>query len=352
MLQSLIEQLERRESMAREQVHDAVGQLTDESVAVHVKVRFLTKLAEKGETTEELAAFAASLRELSIQPPLDAATRGGVILDVCGTGGDRLNTFNISTTVALVASAAGIVVAKHGNRAITSASGSADVLEALGIRIDLTPAEAAHWLREHRFAFLYAPHYHPAFRNILPARKLCAEKGQRTVFNYLGPLLNPARPTSQLVGVPRPHLCEQLARVLQVLGAHRAMVVCGAVDDAFLDELSTLGPNTLAEFHQDRAFATSTLAPQNFPVGPASLDDLAGGDRTTNARLLRALLEGKEHGPRRDAVLLNAAAALFLGGVSRSMAEGWDQAAEVIDSGRALRKLEDLVAASRAPHKP
>src|SRR5262249_42927094 len=162
------------------------------------------------------------------------------------------------------AAAAGVRVAKHGNRAITSQSGSADVLEALGVRIDLGPEEAARALRERGFAFFFAPNYHPAFKHIGPARKLCAERGQRTIFNFLGPLLNPARPTAQLVGVPRPELCEPIARVLQTLGVRRAMVVCGAGSDAgpaggktFLDELSTLGESTVAEFYQDRAFAVS-----------------------------------------------------------------------------------------------
>src|SRR5258706_4068509 len=184
------------------------------------------------------------------------------MLKVCGTGGDRLNTFNISTTVALVCAAAGVAVAKHGNRAITSQAGSADELEALGIRIDLVPAEAARSLQERNFAFFFAPNYHPAFKHLCPARKLCAERGQRTIFNFLGPLLNPVRPSAQLVGVPRPDLCQPLARVLQSIGVRHGMVVCGEVQEAeskvqgpegrgpegrFLDELSTLGDTTVAE---------------------------------------------------------------------------------------------------------
>ena len=152
------------------------------------------------------------------------------ILDVVGTGGDRLSTFNISTTVAILCAAAGVAVAKHGNRAVTSSVGSADVIEALGIRVDLSPADAARALREHGFAFFFAPNFHPAFKNIAPARKLCAERGQRTIFNILGPLLNPARPSAMLVGVPRPELCEPMARALQSLGARRGMVVCGSVE--------------------------------------------------------------------------------------------------------------------------
>ncbi|HAM72637.1 MAG TPA: anthranilate phosphoribosyltransferase [Verrucomicrobiales bacterium] len=347
MLTPLTEQLARREPLSPEQVRAAVALLASDQPSPQEKAAFLTRLAEKGETTSELTGFASELRKLSIQPDLDPTLRSREILDVCGTGGDRLNTFNISTTVALLAASGGVVVAKHGNRAITSASGSADVLEALGIRIDLSPAEAAAALAEHHFAFLFAPNYHPAFRNIAPARRLCAEAGQRTIFNLLGPLLNPVRPTVQLLGVPRPQLCEPFAHVLQSLGSRRAMVVCGSVGDAYLDELSTLGINTVAEFHHDRAFASSTFSPHDFPLSPATLQDLTGGDRHVNAAIVTAILSGKDRGPRREAVLLNASAALFLGGVTRSMSEGWDLAGKLIDSGKARSKLDDLVAASR-----
>src|SRR6185437_5226136 len=216
-----------------EQAHLAVNQIIDENVPAALKADFLCHLALKGETVQEIAAFARALREKAVQPPLDAAWREShEILDVCGTGGDRLNTFNISTTVAIICAAAGVPVAKHGNRAITSQAGSADVLEALGIQINLAPAEAARSLQERKFAFFFAPSYHPAFKYIGPARKLCADRGQRTIFNFLGPLLNPARPGAQLVGVPRPELCEPLAQVLQSLGAHRGMVVSGKVPGA------------------------------------------------------------------------------------------------------------------------
>jgi anthranilate phosphoribosyltransferase len=355
MLNTLTEQLRCREHLSDAQIQAAIGELTSERIAPETKAEFLTALALKGESTEEIAAFARNLRELSVQPPLDAETRAREILDVCGTGGDRLNTFNISTTVAIVCAAAGVTVAKHGNRAITSQAGSADVLEALGIRIDLAPEEAARSLREQRFAFLFAPKYHPAFKHIGPARKLCAERGQRTIFNFLGPLLNPARPSAQLIGVPRPQLCEPMARVLQSLGVRRGMVVSGLVKSrvqgpgskvqgaqAHLDEFSTLGDNTVAEFYQDRGFATSVLSPENFPLQHATLADLAGGDRETNAGIVRRLLGGEERGPKRDAVLLNAGAALFVAGKAGSLTEGWELAAQLIDSGEAARKLTAL----------
>jgi anthranilate phosphoribosyltransferase len=264
-------------------------------------------------------------------------------MDVCGTGGDRQNTFNISTTVALIAAAAGVPVAKHGNRAITSQAGSADVLEALGIKIDLTPEQAARSLREQDFAFFFAPYYHPVFKQIGPARRLCGERGQKTIFNYLGPLLNPARPALQLAGVPRPELCLPVAGVLQSLGLRRGMVVCGATPNGHLDELSTLGETTVAEFYQPLGLAVSSLLPSHFPVQPATLADLAGGSREDNAEIIRRLFRGEDRGPRRDAVLLNAAAALMVAEKCRRLADGWELAAELIDSGKAWAKLQALM---------
>lgn len=334
-------------ALVPEQVAVAVRQLVAEAVSPAAKAAFLTGLAVKGETVGEIAAFANELREQCIPLPLDAETRAAEILDVCGTGGDRLNTFNISTTVALIVASAGVMVAKHGNRAITSQAGSADVLDALGIRTDLPPREAAQFLREHQFVFLFAPRYHPAFKNIAPARKLCAERGQRTIFNFLGPLLNPARPSAQLIGVPRRELCEPVARVLQSLGTRRGLVVCGAVGEAHLDEFSTLGDNFLAEFYQERGFSSSTFLATEFPLQRASLEDLRGGDAAHNAQIIRSLLSGEDKGPKRDAALLNAAAALFVSGHAKSILTGWDLAAELIDSGRARAKLDELISASQ-----
>jgi anthranilate phosphoribosyltransferase len=329
------------------QVRQAVEHLVDASIAVEAKAEFLSQLARRGETTEEITAFALALRAKALQPQLNDEGRTDEILDVVGTGGDRLSTFNISTTVALVAAAAGVRVAKHGNRASTSLTGSADVLEALGIPYDLGPEEAARSLREHGFAFFFAQKYHPAFRHIMPARRLCAERGQATIFNFLGPLLNPAHPSAMLVGVPRPDLCEPLAQVLQSLGVRRAMVVCGVVPDEsgavrHLDEFSTLGPTHIAEFYQDHALTVSRFDPGMFPLQPAVLADLRGGDRNVNAAIIRRILRGEERGPKRDAVLLNGAAALFVAGRTRTLTEGWDLAAEVIDSGGARQKLEAL----------
>jgi anthranilate phosphoribosyltransferase len=364
VLEDLTSQLAARNHLTENQVRCAVEELVDELVSPATKANFLSQLGRKGETIGEIAAFASALREKSIRLPIDDKGRLHETLDIVGTGGDQSNTFNISTASALVCAAAGVTVAKHGNRAVTSRCGSADVLAALGVPIDLSPADAVQSLRKHGFAFFFAPNYHPAFRHVAAARKLCAERGQRTIFNSLGPLLNPARPGAMLAGAPRPELCEPLARVLQSLGVRRAMVVCGhataaesGVDrpesgvraasrpaSSFVDELSALGDNTIAEFHQVRGFAVSLLSPAQFPVQPASLADLLGGDRENCAAIVRYVLGGRERGPKRDAVLLNAGAALFVAGRARSIAEGWELAADVIDSGRAQAKLAALTA--------
>lgn len=348
MLEKFIPQLLARQPLSDAQVFEAVEALVDEAVPAATKADFLMHLSRKGETVEEIAAFARALRQRAIEPPLDPETRAGEILDVCGTGGDRAGTFNVSTCVALICAAAGVTVAKHGNRAVTSQSGSADVLEALGVRIELSPEEAARSLREHRFAFFFAPRFHPAFKHIAPARKLCAERGQRTIFNLLGPLLNPARPTAQLIGVPRPELCEPLARVLQSLGARRGLVVCGQADATaatHLDELSTLGGNTLAEFREGSEVACASLAPETLCAQRSELAALRGGDRDTNAAIARRILSGDERGPKRDLVLLNTAAALVVAGRADSFRAGWELAARTIDEGHAAAKLRELTGA-------
>jgi anthranilate phosphoribosyltransferase len=371
-LQAFISQVTAGRALSAADVHAAVAELVRDDVPAEIKADFLSALASKGESINEIAAFASILRDRSVSVPLDAPTRAREILDVVGTGGDKLNTFNISSTASLLCAAAGVTVAKHGNRAATSASGSADVLEALGVPLNLSPAEAATALSERGFAFFFAPNYHPAFKHLGPARKLCAARGQRTIFNFLGPLLNPVRPSAMLLGVPRPEMCEPIARVLQTLGVRRAMVVCGEVPlgkaesgkqkaenfdaaaqpaanadqtaqpNAHLDEISTLGETTVAEFYQERGFTVSKFNPENFPLQPATLADLVGGDKLANAETARRILGGEERGPKRDAVLLNAAAALFVAGACKSMVEGWELAGRLIDDGVAARKLVQL----------
>jgi len=352
-LQPVLERLTNQLSLSRQplspqEVEQAVECLLDEHLAPEVKANFLGALATRGETIEEIAAFTRSLRGRSIQPALDGDLRSTMILDVVGTGGDRLSTFNISTTVAILAAAAGVRVAKHGNRGSTSPIGSTDVMEALGIPFDQAPEEAVNALRKHHFAYFFARRYHPAFRHVTAARKLCAARGQATIFNFLGPLLNPAMPSAMLVGVSRPALCEPLARVLQSLGVRRAMVVCGEVpgDGAepvrYLDEVSPLGSTSLAEYYQERGFSVSRLELDGFPLQRSSLGDLKGGDAGANAEIIKQILGGKERGPKRDAVLVNAAAALFVANRVPNLVAGWELAAQTIDSGVAVDKLREL----------
>ncbi len=345
MFERFTEQVRRGEHLTAGQITEAVELLTNPDCLPIQKAAFLEAFARKGETVDEISAFVRALRKKSIEPPLDPKLREGTILDVCGTGGDQAGTFNISTAVAIVVAAAGIPVAKHGNRAITSKSGSADVLEALGVRIDLSPVEAARSLRDKSFAFFFAPAFHPAFKHIAPARRLCAEKGQRTIFNILGPLLNPARPNAQLIGVPRPELCDPIARVLQTLDVRYGMVACGALKSPqlYFDEFSTAGVTTVAQFDSPAREPTiSTVHSDEFPVQPVGLDQLLGGDARANAEILLRIFRGEDCGPKRDAIVLNAAAALFVARRADSIRHGWDLAVNLIVNGAAFAKLTEL----------
>jgi anthranilate phosphoribosyltransferase len=295
---------------------------------------FLAAMRMKGESVDEIAAFARAMREASvrIRPRVS-----GVLVDTCGTGGDGSGTFNISTTAAFVVAGAGVPVVKHGNRRATSRCGSADVLAALGVGLDLGPARARAVVEEIGIVFLYAPAYHPALGRVAGPR---SELGIRTVFNLLGPLANPAGAGAQLVGVYSPALVETVAGVLKSLGVGRAMAVHGSG----IDEISTAGPTRVAEL-RDGAVRSYGLACEDFGIPPASLADLAGGDAAENARILESVLDG-EHGPARDVVLLNAAAAIYLGGRSRCLRDGLNRAEDSIDSGMAREKLDALLGAT------
>ncbi len=347
VLDALTKQLADGLELPPKQIASAVAAMTHPEIAPETKAALLVALALKGETPGEIADFARALRELSVAVPVHASVREAGLVDVCGTGGDKLGTFNVSTTVALVVASAGLVVAKHGNRAITSQSGSADVLEALGVPVTLGPAEAAEALRAHGFAFFFAPLYHPAFKHIAPARKLCAEQGQRTIFNFLGPLLNPARPTAQLVGVPNPALCVPLARALQSLGVQRGLVVSGSapMDDgtwAWLDEASILGPTTAAEFSPEMGVHEYKLDLRRQFPGAASLATLRGGDKFSNAGTVREMLAGRVQDARRGMVVANAALALRMVGRAETIEEGIELAQNLIDSGKAAELLTRL----------
>ena len=323
-------------NLTRAEVGAAMAALLDTGVADDVKAEFLAALARKGETAAEIAAFALELRARAVDPQIDPARIGGVLLDVVGTGADMAHTFNISSCTMFVAAAAGVAVAKHGNRAITSKCGSADVLAALGAKIELPPAAARRCLEAAGVTFFFAPLYHPAFKIIAPVRRQLAERKQRTVFNILGPLVNPCRPTHQVVGVFDCALVPRYAEVLRLLGVQRAFVVHG---DG-LDEFTTLGTNTVAEVRDGEVFSSQ------FSVVSGRLADLAGDDPVTNATIARAVLAGKDRGPKRDIVVLNAAAALVVTGKAHDFDAGRALAAELIDSGAALARLERFVAAT------
>ncbi|MGD0016063.1 MAG: anthranilate phosphoribosyltransferase [Verrucomicrobiia bacterium] len=345
MLDALTKKTASSADLSREEIGEAVALLLDSRVADDAKATFLMALARKGETASEIAAFALELRMRAVDPQIDPARFGGVVLDVVGTGADMAHTFNISSSVIFVAAAAGVAVAKHGNRAVTSKCGSADVLAALGARIELTPAAARRCLEETGLTFFFAPLYHPAFKAIASVRKQLAAQKQRTVFNLLGPLVNPARPTHQLVGVFDKTLIRRYAEVLQLLGLKHALVVHG---DG-LDELSIVGPNTVAEVWGGRIEETvrDFRVPHSQWRGvEVKLAELAGGDPPANARIVRDVLSGKERGARRDIVLLNAAAALVVSDKVDDFESGWQRAAELIDSGAALDKLNQFIAAT------
>jgi len=296
---------------------------------------FLTALRLKGETVEEITSFARVMREFAarINPRVD-----GILVDTCGTGGDKIKTFNISTAVALVAAGAGIPIAKHGNRSVTSKAGSADVLEALGVKIDLAPSEVERCIEEIGFGFMFAPVFHGAMKYATPVRR---EIGIRTVFNILGPLTNPANAQAQILGVYDRDLTEVLANVLVGLGVKHAMVVHG-LDG--LDEISNLGRTQISEV-KDGEVRTYTVEPEDFGFDSAKPEDIKGYDREGNAVLMIKLLKGDD-GPRRNVVLMNSAAAMIVGGKASDFREGVEVAGEVIDSGKAYEKLRALIKAT------
>jgi anthranilate phosphoribosyltransferase len=357
VLSDLINKLRNRRNLTKDEIVQAVAFLIDDKTDIEEKAGFLIALSQKGETVDEIWHFAEILRGFSISPPIDESLRTKPLIDVCGTGGDKLGTFNISTTVAIIVSSADVVVVKHGNRAATSKSGSADVLESLGIKTALSPEESVEWLKKYNFAFFFAPLFHPAFKNIAPARRLAAERGYRTIFNYLGPLLNPARPNCQLIGVPNPDICEPVARALQCMGVKRGMVVCGKIQSSenktvtsnykYIDEISASGPTFIAEFYQENALSCSEINFAEITGLFANAEDLKGGDSKTNAEIIVNILSGKERGAKRDVVLLNCAAAFLVASKVKSIIDGIHLAEELIESGIAYRKLKQLVEASK-----
>ena len=333
--------VESRESLTQEEAAALMRRILSGDASEVELASLLGGMAGRGETAAEVAGFAETLRAVATTLPLTEAEREALV-DTCGTGGDGSGTFNISTAAALVAAAAGARVAKHGNRAITSRCGSADVLEALGVPTELGPEAAADALREHGFAFLLAPAHHPALRAVMPVRRAI---GVRTVLHVLGPLLNPAGARRQVMGVYARRLVPLVAEAMTRLGTTHAMVVHG---HGGLDELALSGPSYVGEVHRSAVaevpsatFAERVVAPEELGFGLAGLEVLAGGDAATNAAILRKIFAG-ERGPRREIVVLNAAAVLVVAGVAEKMPQATRIAAEAIDSGAVVRLVERL----------
>src|SRR5579859_5033525 len=332
-----------RANLSREESRTVMGELlagkaTDAQVAA-----LLVALHMKGETVEEIVGFAEAIRAAAVPlsngdgTALDiSGTERDALVDTCGTGGDASDTFNISTVTALTIAGAGVRVAKHGNRGITSKCGSADVMEALGVNITIPPQRIADCLREVGIAFMFAPAMHAATKHVQPARKDL--RPLRSVFNLLGPLTNPARASAQVVGVYSEDLVEKLAQALKMLGLRRALVVHGRDG---LDEITITGPTRIGEVRGEwvRVYETS---PEQFGMDRAPLSAITGGDARQNAQIIREILSGKKS-PRRDVVLMNAAAALVAAGRADSLTEAMPKAVESLDSGAACAKLDALV---------
>lgn len=323
-----------RENLTAEQAEQAMTVILGGGATVPQVAAFLVALRMKGETAVELAGFARAMRRAAHR--VVPKTEGGPLLDTCGTGGDGKGTLNISTITAFVVAGAGVRVAKHGNRSISSHCGSADVLEKLGVKVAVDPGTAARAIDEIGIAFLFAPAFHPAMRYAQPAR---LELKMRTTFNLLGPLANPAATTAQIVGTPSTEAAGLIAEALAVLGLQRGFVVHG-LDG--LDEITTTGPTLVYQIRDGRV-TQSEVTPEDFGVPRAVLNDLAGGDAVRNAGIVKATLGG-ERGPARDIVLVNAAAALVAAGKAENYTDGMRLAAESIDSGAAREKLEALAA--------
>jgi anthranilate phosphoribosyltransferase len=347
-MDSLIHQLEARQNLSPSEIENAAEFLLDGSASSEKKARLLESLSIKGETPAEIAGFVEVFLERAVNPHMELLELHGPTLDLCGTGGDQLHLFNVSTTTMFIAAAAGAIVVKHGNRGITSKSGGADVLEALGIRLDLSTDEFRHGLDKAGVGFLFAPSYHPAFKAVVEARKMLGARKVRTIFNLIGPLLNPARPACQLVGVYERSLCPVFAEILQRLGRESAWAVHGSTQTgAAVDEVSLMGPTWICQTGAHRDWQEEEISPEDFGLSVAEVSDLQGGDAHENAIILESILSGKETGPKRDMVLLNAAAALTCAGIANHIRGGLEMARETINDGSAVEKLRLMQRYSR-----
>jgi anthranilate phosphoribosyltransferase len=334
MFHELLEKLVRREDLTADEASAAMAQMMDGSVTEAAIAGLLMGLAMKGERPSEIVGLALAMRERAVR--LSREYEGAV--DLCGTGGDRAGTFNISSVASIVVAACGTRVAKHGNRSVSSRCGSADLFEALGVRAAAPPDLVERMLDEAGIAFLFAPVFHPSMRHAGPVRRAL---GLRTAFNLLGPLTNPVRPRRQLVGVPRPELTELIARSLWLLGSERAWVVHGADG---LDEISTVGYTKVSECRHG-IVNTFYVHPADFGLPRATAESIRGGDPAANANTARSVLTGSPGAPR-DVVVLNAGAALLVAGAAPTVRDGIAMAADAIDTGRASAVLAKMAAVS------
>jgi len=334
-IRDTISRLMERKDLTPEEAGQVMGAIMEGSTTQSQTGAFLTALRMKGETPEEIAAFARVMRQHAVTV---APATQKTLVDTCGTGGDGAHTFNISTASALVAAGAGIPIVKHGNRSVSSTCGSADVLSELGVNIAVDPVRQAKIVEQVGIAFFFAPAHHPGMRHVMPVRQ---DLGCRTVFNILGPLANPAGAQAQVLGVYHPDLTRPMAEVLRILGISRAMVVHGSG----LDEITTTGDTCVCELNGGTV-RNYTLNPAMFGIAQANLPDLRGGDVQENARIIREILAG-EKGAGRDIVLMNAGAAICIGGKARDLHEGIAYAGSSIDSGSAGARLDALVDATR-----
>ena len=335
MIKEAILKLSKKIDLTAEEAKTCMNEIMDGKASDVQMSSYLTALSIKGETIDEITGSAAGMREHCIKLLNDEE-----VLEIVGTGGDGANSFNISTTSSIIIAASGVKVAKHGNRAASSKCGAADVLEVLGVKIDVSPQKSAKILNKINICFLFAQNYHIAMKYVAPVRR---ELGIRTVFNILGPLTNPAGASMQVMGVYEETLVKPLAEVLSNLGVKRAMVVYG---QDCLDEISLSAPTSVCEV-KDGSYTSYTITPEQFGFKRCNKADLVGGSPDYNAKITRDILNGVK-GPKRDAVLLNAGAAIYIGGKAKTMQEGIELAADLIDSGKALSKLEEFIKETNA----
>ena len=335
MIKEAIIKLANKEDIGYDMAKEVMNEIMSGEASDIQKSAYLTALSMKGETIDEITASAKEMRNHAVKLLDDVEA-----LEIVGTGGDKSNSFNISTTSSLVVSSGGVPVAKHGNRAASSKSGAADCLEALGVNITVSPAKSAQMLKEIGICFLFAQTYHTAMKYVGPVRK---ELGIRTIFNILGPLANPAGATMQVMGVYSEDLVEPLAKVLSNLGVKRAMVVYGQDQ---LDEISMSAPTTVCEINNGE-FQTYVIRPEQFGFESCDKSELVGGTPQENAQITLDILNG-EKGPKRNAVVMNSGAALYVAGKAESLEKGIRMAEDLIDSGKAKEKLDEFIAASNA----